>query len=78
MPQAITATKELPGAGFKCPWPLLIKMDAAVKAKVEKLVNPRWSPAESPGLGGKSYHASSSDNSPTATRLRPIPSPPRT
>ena len=33
----IDATKKLPGAGFKRPWPPLIKMDAAVKAKVEKL-----------------------------------------
>jgi 4-hydroxy-3-polyprenylbenzoate decarboxylase len=32
------ATKKLPGEGFKCPWPPLIKMDAAVKAKVEKLI----------------------------------------
>jgi hypothetical protein len=27
----------IPGEGFKRPWPPLIKMDAAVKAKVEKL-----------------------------------------
>jgi len=33
----IDATKKLPGEGFKRPWPPLIKMDAAVKAKVEKL-----------------------------------------
>ena len=33
----IYATKKLPGEGFKRPWPPLIKMDAAVKAKVEKL-----------------------------------------
>ena len=33
------ATKKLPGEGFKRPWPPLIKMDAAVKAKVEKLFN---------------------------------------
>jgi 3-polyprenyl-4-hydroxybenzoate decarboxylase len=32
----VNATKKLPG-GFKRHWPLLIKMDAAVKAKVEKL-----------------------------------------
>jgi len=29
--------KKLPGEGFKRPWPPLIKMDEAVKAKVEKL-----------------------------------------
>ena len=33
------ATKKLPGEGFKRPWPPIIKMDAAVKAKVEKLFN---------------------------------------
>jgi hypothetical protein len=31
----IDATKKLPG--FKRPWPPLIKMDAAVKAKMEKI-----------------------------------------
>jgi hypothetical protein len=36
----IDATKKLPGEGFKRPWPPLIKMDAAVKAKMEKLFNP--------------------------------------
>ncbi len=36
----IDATKKLPGEGFKRPWPPLIKMDAAVKAKVERLFNP--------------------------------------
>jgi 4-hydroxy-3-polyprenylbenzoate decarboxylase len=36
----IDATKRLPGEGFKRPWPPLIKMDAAVKVKVEKLFNP--------------------------------------
>ena len=30
----LDATKKLPGEGFKRPWPPLIKMDAAVKAKV--------------------------------------------
>ena len=35
----IDATKKLPGEGFKRPWPPLIKMDAAVKAKVEKVFN---------------------------------------
>jgi 4-hydroxy-3-polyprenylbenzoate decarboxylase len=35
------ATKKIPGEGFKRPWPPLIKMDAAVKAKVEKLFNPQ-------------------------------------
>lgn len=33
----IDATKKLPGEGFKRPWPPLIKMDEAVKAKVENL-----------------------------------------
>jgi 4-hydroxy-3-polyprenylbenzoate decarboxylase len=33
----IDATKKLPGEGFKRPWPLLIKMDESVKAKVGKL-----------------------------------------
>jgi 4-hydroxy-3-polyprenylbenzoate decarboxylase len=32
----IDATKKLPGEGFQRPWPPLIKMDAAVKAKMEK------------------------------------------
>ena len=36
----IDATKKLPGEGFKRPWPPLIKMDAAVKAQVERLFNP--------------------------------------
>ncbi len=36
----IDATKKRPGAGFKRPGPPLIKMDAAVKATVEKLLNP--------------------------------------
>jgi 4-hydroxy-3-polyprenylbenzoate decarboxylase len=31
------ATKKLPGEGFKRSWPPLIKMDAAVKARVERL-----------------------------------------
>ncbi len=35
----IDATKKIPGEGFKRPWPPLIRMDAAVKAKVEKLFN---------------------------------------
>jgi 4-hydroxy-3-polyprenylbenzoate decarboxylase len=35
----IDATKNIPGEGFKRAWPPLIKMDAAVKAKVEKLFN---------------------------------------
>jgi 4-hydroxy-3-polyprenylbenzoate decarboxylase len=35
------ATKKLPGEGFKRPWPPLIRMDAAVKAKVGKLFNPQ-------------------------------------
>ena len=33
----LDATKKLPGEGFKRQWPPLIKMDAAVKAKVERL-----------------------------------------
>ena len=33
----IDATKKIPGEGFKRAWPPLIKMDAAVRAKVEKL-----------------------------------------
>ena len=33
----IDATKKMATEGFKRPWPPLIKMDAAVKAKVEKL-----------------------------------------
>ena len=33
----IEATKKLPGEGCKRPWPPLITMDAAVKAKMEKL-----------------------------------------
>ena len=37
----IDATKKLPGEGFKRPWPPLIKMDAVVKAKVEKPFNPQ-------------------------------------
>ena len=32
------ATKKIPGEGFKRAWPPLIKMDAAVKAKVESLL----------------------------------------
>ena len=36
--QGIDATKKIPGEGFKRPWPPLIKMEAAVKAKVEKLL----------------------------------------
>jgi len=37
----IDATKKLPGESFKNPWPPLIKMDEAVKAKVEKLLQNR-------------------------------------
>ncbi len=33
----LDATKKLPGEGLKRPWPPLIKMDAAVKAKVDAL-----------------------------------------
>jgi 4-hydroxy-3-polyprenylbenzoate decarboxylase len=35
----IDATKKMPGEGFKRPWPPLLKMDPAVKAKVEQLFN---------------------------------------
>ncbi len=35
----IDATKKLHGEGFKRPWPPLIQMDEAVRAKVEKLLN---------------------------------------
>ncbi len=35
----IDATKKLPGEGFKRPWPPLIKMDTAVKARVAKILN---------------------------------------
>ncbi len=35
----IDATKKIPGEGFKRPWPPLIKMDEAVKTKVEKMLN---------------------------------------
>jgi len=35
----IDATKKISGEGFKRPWPPLIKMDAAVKAKVERLLD---------------------------------------
>jgi 4-hydroxy-3-polyprenylbenzoate decarboxylase len=34
----IDATKIISGEGFKRPWPPLIKMAAAVKAKVDKLL----------------------------------------
>jgi 4-hydroxy-3-polyprenylbenzoate decarboxylase len=33
----IDATKKLPDEGFKRTWPPLIKMDQAVKTRVEKL-----------------------------------------
>jgi 4-hydroxy-3-polyprenylbenzoate decarboxylase len=33
------ATKKLPGEGFKRTWPPLIKMDDAVKAKIDSLFN---------------------------------------
>lgn len=35
----IAATKNLPAEVFRRPWPSPIKMDAAVKTKVEKLLN---------------------------------------
>ena len=34
----LDATKKLPGEGCKRPWPPLIQMDAAVKAKVGKFL----------------------------------------
>ncbi len=34
----LDATKKIPGEGFKRPWPPLIKMDVAVKAKVEEIL----------------------------------------
>jgi len=34
----IDATKKLPGEGFKRPWPPLIKMDAAVRMKINSLL----------------------------------------
>jgi 4-hydroxy-3-polyprenylbenzoate decarboxylase len=34
----IDATRKLPGEGFKRPWPPLIKMDPAVKAKMERWI----------------------------------------
>jgi 4-hydroxy-3-polyprenylbenzoate decarboxylase len=36
----IDAAKKLPGDSFKRPWPPMIEMDAAVKAKAEQLFNP--------------------------------------
>lgn len=38
--QGFDATKKMPCEGFKRPWPPLIKMDEAVKAKVETFLNP--------------------------------------
>jgi len=38
--QPIIKNCRLSDEGFKRPWPPLIKMDEAVKAKVEKLFNP--------------------------------------
>jgi 4-hydroxy-3-polyprenylbenzoate decarboxylase len=35
----IDATRKLPGEGFKRPWPPLIKMDPAVKAKIERWIS---------------------------------------
>jgi 4-hydroxy-3-polyprenylbenzoate decarboxylase len=40
MKPGFDATRKLPGEGFKRAWPPLIRMDAAVKAKVEELFNP--------------------------------------
>jgi 4-hydroxy-3-polyprenylbenzoate decarboxylase len=36
----LDATHKLPGEGSTRPWPPLIKMDAAIKEKVEKLLPP--------------------------------------
>ncbi len=36
----LDATRKLPGEGFKRSWPPLIKMDEAVKAKMDRLLNP--------------------------------------
>ncbi len=33
------AAKKIPGEGFKRAWPPLIKMDEAVKVKVEKILS---------------------------------------
>ncbi|HUZ05934.1 MAG TPA: hypothetical protein VMV89_00445 [Candidatus Paceibacterota bacterium] len=33
----VDATKKIPGEGFKRAWPPLIKMDAALKAKIDSL-----------------------------------------
>jgi 4-hydroxy-3-polyprenylbenzoate decarboxylase len=35
----IDATKKLPGEGFKRPWPPLIKMDEAVRKKIDSFVD---------------------------------------
>ena len=35
----IDATKKIPGEGFKRPWPPLIKMDAAVRKKIDAVAN---------------------------------------
>jgi len=35
----LDATKKIPGEGFKRPWPPLIKMDDAVKQKIDQLFN---------------------------------------
>lgn len=37
---SIDATKKLPGGGFKRPRPPLIRIDAAVKVKLENFFNP--------------------------------------
>ncbi len=37
--QGIDATRKLPGEGFRREWPPLIKMDAAVKTRVDRLEN---------------------------------------
>jgi 4-hydroxy-3-polyprenylbenzoate decarboxylase len=35
----VNATKKIPGEGFKRSWPPLIKMDEAVKVKIDALVS---------------------------------------
>jgi 4-hydroxy-3-polyprenylbenzoate decarboxylase len=44
----IDATKKLPGEGFKRPWPPLIKMDSAVRKKIDALFGKERSGAHPP------------------------------
>ena len=51
--RGINATKKLPGEAFKRPWPPRIKMEAAVKAKVEKRLTAKGKTfLDSPLAGG--------------------------